>query len=136
MASQTLTSAKLTAFVGTRNATRAKAFYAGVLGLTLISEDPFALVFDANGTMLRVTPVHELPPVQHTVLGWEVSDIVAAVTEMQGAGVRFERFGFPQDELGIWDAPDGTRVAWFKDPDGNMLSLAQHSATSRNAASE
>jgi catechol 2,3-dioxygenase-like lactoylglutathione lyase family enzyme len=119
-------SARIIAFVGTRNAERAKEFYRGMLGLNLVSEDPFALVFDVGGTMLRVTPVRDLSPAGFTVLGWEVKDITAAVHCLQKAGVMFERYNFPQDELGIWTAPGGAKVAWFKDPDGNVLSLSQH----------
>ena len=119
-------SAKIVAFVGTRNPQRAKDFYRDTLGLNLVSEDPFALVFDVKGTMLRVTTVPELTPAKFTVLGWEVSDIVAAVKQLQAAGVVFERYDFPQDELGIWTAPGGAKVAWFKDPDGNILSVSQH----------
>jgi catechol 2,3-dioxygenase-like lactoylglutathione lyase family enzyme len=119
-------SARIIAFVGTRNAERAKEFYRGMLGLNLVSEDPFALVFDVGGTMLRVTPVRDLSPAGFTVLGWEVKDITAAVQGLQKAGVMFERYNFPQDELGIWTAPGGAKVAWFKDPDGNVLSLSQH----------
>jgi len=122
-----LRSQKLMAFIATRDPARAKAFYGGTLGLQLLSEDPFALVFDANGTMLRVTPVRELILAPYTVLGWDVEDIEAAVKELTAAGVSFERYGsFPQDEAGIWTAPGGTRVAWFKDPDGNTLSVSQH----------
>jgi len=122
-----LQSAKLVAFSATTNAARAKAFYQGVLGLRLVSEDGFALVFDAHGTMLRVSAVKHVVTAPYTVLGWEVSDIVATVRGLAAAGVRFERFpGMPQDELGIWSAPDGGRVAWFKDPDGNLLSVSQH----------
>ncbi len=119
-------SARIVAFVGTRDAERAKRFYQGTLGLNLISEDPFAVVFDVHGTMLRVTTVPELNPAKFTVLGWQVADIAAAVRDLQQAGVKFERYDFPQDELGIWSAPSGARVAWFKDPDGNVLSLSQH----------
>ncbi|HLG97581.1 MAG TPA: VOC family protein [Bryobacteraceae bacterium] len=123
-----LASAKIVAFVGTTQPERAKAFYAGTLGLQLVSEDGFALVFDANGTMLRVSTVREIAAAQYTVLGWEVTDIVAKVNEMSQAGVQFERYSFPgQDDMGIWSAPGGARVAWFKDPDGNILSLSQHS---------
>ena|ERR1700754_592026 len=117
---------KIISFVATQNAARAMEFYAGTLGLTLISDDPFALVFDANGTMLRVQKVHELVPAKHTVLGWEVADISAKTKELMKQGVRFERYdGLPQDEAGIWTTPSGAKVAWFKDPDGNTLSLTQ-----------
>ena len=109
---------------------RAKAFYRDTLGLTLLYEEPpFALVFDANGIMIRLGMAKELPPVQGTVLGWQVPDIVEAVKDLQQAGVRLERYDFDwmkQDELGIWTAPTGARVAWFKDPDGNILSVSEH----------
>ena len=119
----------LIAFVATRDAERAKKFYRDTLGLTLVSDEtPFALVFDAHGTMLRVTPVKELAPAVYTVLGWQVPDIYAAAKALQKAGVQFERYdGVPQDELGVWTAPGGAaRVAWFKDPDGNTLGISQH----------
>jgi catechol 2,3-dioxygenase-like lactoylglutathione lyase family enzyme len=123
-----LGSAKLVAFAATRDPARAKAFYRDTLGLQLLSEDGFAIVFDANGVMLRVSTVRELAQAQYTVLGWEVSDIAGKVQELVKAGVVFERYSFlPQDELGIWTAPGGTRVAWFKDPDGNILGISQHS---------
>ena len=110
------------------NVDRARAFYRDTLGLKLISEDQFALVFDAGGNMLRVTPVREVAKAQYTVLGWQVSDIEAKVAELAGAGVKFERYSFlkDQDANGIWRAPGGARVAWFKDPDENLLSLSQH----------
>jgi len=119
-------SAKIVAFVGTRDPQRAKSFYRDTLGLNMVSEDHFALVFDVNGTMLRVTPVPEMTPAKYTVLGWAVNDIKATVTQLQTAGVVFEHYGLPQDELGIWTAPGGAKVAWFKDPDGNILSVSQH----------
>ena len=122
-----LSKSKLVGFIATRDQARAKAFYRDVLGLRLVSEDQFATVFDANGTTLRVTPVRELVPAQYTVLAWEVADIAAAVASMGQAGVKFEQYGFPtQDAQGIWSAPDGTRVAWFKDPDNNILGISQH----------
>jgi catechol 2,3-dioxygenase-like lactoylglutathione lyase family enzyme len=119
----------LIAFVATRDAERAKKFYRDTLGLTLVSDEtPFALVFDAHGTMLRVTPVKELARAEYSVLGWQVPDIYAAVKALQKAGVHFERYeGVPQDELGVWTAPDSAaRVAWFRDPDGNTLGISQH----------
>jgi catechol 2,3-dioxygenase-like lactoylglutathione lyase family enzyme len=119
-------SARIVAFVGTLNSARAKQFYQGTLGLKLVSEDNFALTFDVQGTMLRVSTVPKLTPAGFTVLGWQVEDIAAAVRDLQKAGVKFERYDFPQDELGIWSAPGGAKVAWFKDPDGNILSLSQH----------
>ena len=127
MASRSLLGAeKIVPMVGTSDAGRAKAFYRDTLGLHLMSEDGFALVFDANGTMLRVAIVPEIAPQKYTVLGWNVPDIVAMAKGLGKAGVALERFkGVPQDELGIWTAPGGARVAWFKDPDGNILSIAQ-----------
>ena len=122
-----LSDSKLVAFAATIDPGRAKRFYAGTLGLRLVSEDGFALVFDANGTPLRVSTVREMTPASYTVLGWEVQDIVAATKALADAGVVFERYaGLVQDEHGIWTAPDGARVAWFKDPDGNVLGITQH----------
>jgi len=115
-------------FVATSDADRAKKFYRDTLGLRLESEEmPFALVFDAHGTMLRVTIVKKVSPAGYTVLGWQVPNISAAAKTLQEAGVRFERYqGMEQDELGIWSSPGGGKVAWFKDPDGNTLSISQH----------
>jgi catechol 2,3-dioxygenase-like lactoylglutathione lyase family enzyme len=121
-----LAGAKIMAFVATTNAARAKAFYAQTLGLRLVADEPSALVFDSQGTMLRVSKVRSHVPAAFTVLGWEVADIRAVVASLAERGVHFERFeGFHQDDLGLFAFPDGTRVAWFKDPDGNLLSLTQ-----------
>ncbi len=118
---------KIVALVPITDAARAKAFYSEKLGLRFVSEDPFALVFDANGNMLRLTKMKEFTPQRFSILGWEVADIEAAVRQLTAAGVTFERYGFfKQDELGIWTAPDGTKVAWFLDPDGNNLGISQH----------
>lgn len=123
-----LNSSKVVGFVPTTNAEAAREFYYGKLGLAVISEDGFAMVLDANGTQIRVTRVQELQSAAFTVLGWEVDDIRASIRALSAAGVSFERFDeLPQDELGVWDSPDGSSVAWFKDPDGNILSLSQHS---------
>ena len=122
-----LGSEKLVAFVATRDPGRAKEFYRDTLGLRLVSEDQFALVFDVGGTMLRVTRVPELVTAPYTVLGWSVRDIVSTAKRLQQANVVLERYaGMQQDELGIWNSPSGARVAWFKDPDGNTLSLTQY----------
>lgn len=123
-----LAHSKLCGFVATRDRDKARVFYRDVLGLKLVSDDQFAIVFDANGTMLRVTPVRELVVAPYTVLGWNVSDIAASVDALAKAGVTFERYGFlEQDVRGIWTAPgSAAKVAWFKDPDGNLLSVAQH----------
>jgi len=121
-----LGSAKVMTFIPTRNAQSAKAFYSGVLGLRLVSEDSFALVFDANGIMLRVTNVPEFKPQTFTVLGWQVSNIESAVADLSQRGVNFEKYDFQgQDERGIWTAPGGAKIAWFKDPDGNVLGVTQ-----------
>ena len=122
-----LGSSKICAFSATTDTERAKAFYGNQLGLKLVSEEQYALVFDANGTMLRVQKVKEVGDAKYTTLGWNVSDIAATIDELEKAGVKFERYGFPgQDERGIWTPPGSTaKVAWFKDPDGNILSLAQ-----------
>lgn len=107
---------------------RAKAFYRDVLDLRLVSDEEFALVFDANGTMLRVAKVDDLHPLSRTVIGWRVDDIESAVRGLGSRGVQFERFdGLQQDNLGIWTT-DGGRIAWFKDPDGNVLSLTMFRA--------
>lgn len=121
-----LQSSKIMAFVATADEQRARAYYEGTLGMRLVRDEPFALVFDANGTMLRIAKVSKLTPAAYTVLGWEVGDIAATVKELRQRGVVFEVIrGFEQDDLGVWTAPDGTKVAWFRDPDGNMLSVTE-----------
>lgn len=122
-----LGSMDIIAFVPITNAERSRAFYEGVLGLRFVSDDQFALVFEANGTMVRAVKLKESTPAQFTVLGWEVSGIEDVVRALAKRGVKFEIFEFmKQDELGIWNAPSGAKVAWFKDPDGNVLSVSQH----------
>jgi catechol 2,3-dioxygenase-like lactoylglutathione lyase family enzyme len=120
----------LTKFVGftlTTKPEQAKKFYGETLGFRFLKDDGFALVFDAHGTMLRISKVKEFTPAAHTILGWEVQDIPAAVRDLTARGVVFERYpGMPQDAQGICTFPTGDRVAWFKDPDGNVLSLSQH----------
>jgi catechol 2,3-dioxygenase-like lactoylglutathione lyase family enzyme len=116
----------LIAFVATADPERAREFYAGTLGLALEHEGPFALVFRAGATMLRVAIVDTVVAAPYTVLGWAVGDVAARVRELAARGVAFERYdGMEQDELGVWRSPGGARVAWFKDPDGNTLSLTQ-----------
>ena len=122
-----LGSINIIAFVPTRDSNKARAFYEGVLGLRFVKDDGFALVLDANGIMIRVAKVPEFKPAQFTILGWQVSHIEKIVEELEKKGVHFERFGFfEQDKFGIWTAPTGDKVAWFKDPDGNVLSVSQH----------
>jgi catechol 2,3-dioxygenase-like lactoylglutathione lyase family enzyme len=121
-----LNTKKIVAFVPTTDYDRARAFFEGTLGLRFVSLDHFALVLDANGIMLRVTKAQFVPN-PFTILGWQVDDIDADVRDLTARGVQFERYGFlEQDALGVWTAPSGDKVAWFKDPDGNTLSLSQH----------
>jgi catechol 2,3-dioxygenase-like lactoylglutathione lyase family enzyme len=117
----------IVAFVPTKDSEKARSFYEGVLGLRFVKDDGFALVLDANGIMVRVAKAPDFKPAQFTILGWKVSGIEKVVTALQQRGVHFERFGFfEQDKLGIWTAPTGEKVAWFKDPDGNILSVSEH----------
>ena len=124
-----LTNSKPVILIPTVKKQEAREFYENVLGLKFRVDDGFALVFDTAGIMLRLTPVEEFTPHKFSVLGWEVDDISKSVEALVNRGVTFERYDFPwmeQDEQGVWAAPDGTKVAWFKDPDGNLLSVAQH----------
>jgi predicted enzyme related to lactoylglutathione lyase len=122
----TLASAQLVAFAGATDLDTAREFYEGVLGLPLESQDGFACVFRAGDTRLRVTRVAEVVPAPYTVIGFSVADIEAEIGELSERGVVFERYdGMSQDALGAWSAPSGARVAWFKDPDGNTLSIQQ-----------
>jgi catechol 2,3-dioxygenase-like lactoylglutathione lyase family enzyme len=121
-------STNIVAFVPTKDAAKAKAFYVDVLGLRFVKDDGFAMVLDANGIMVRVARA-QFTPAQFTILGWQVKDIEKTAAGLQEKGVRFERFGFfEQDALGIWTAPTGDKVAWFKDPDGNVLYVSQNVA--------
>ena len=114
----------IVAFVATTDGARARRFYEQVLGLRLISDEPWALVFDAAGTTFRIQKVDSFEPHPFTALGWQVPDIDATVKELARREVRFERFGgMEQDDTGIWRSPTGARVAWFKDPDGNILAI-------------
>lgn len=114
-------------FVPTRNAERAREFYEKTLGLTFVSADPFATVFQTGDSLIRVVNVPEFTPHPFTVLGWEVDDIEPAVKSLKESGTTFQRYPWvPASDGEIWTAPDGSRVAWFVDPDGNTLSLSQH----------
>lgn len=125
-----LGSMDIVAFIPTHNPGEARPFYEKTLGLKFVADDKFALVFDANGTMLRVVNVsgvkgYKAPP--FTILGWNVRDISKTVKGLQTKGVVFERYpGLEQDALCVWNAPGGAKVAWFKDPDGNLLSVSEH----------
>ena len=121
-----LSSAKMMGFVLTKDYDKARAFYEGKLGLQFVSHDQFALALRAGQNMMRISKIPNFTPLQSTVLGWEVQDIEAVVAWLQKRGVEFEKYPFVQDkERGIWTAPGGDRVAWFKDPDGNVLSVSQ-----------
>jgi catechol 2,3-dioxygenase-like lactoylglutathione lyase family enzyme len=123
-----LANTPIIAFIPTRDAAAARTFYEGLLGLRFVSDDQFALVMDANGTMLRITPVGDFTPFPFTILGWQVPDIDQTVNDLTTKGLKFQRYGFlEQSPNGIWTAPgNAAKVAWFTDPDGNTLSLSQH----------
>ena len=122
-----LGSQSIVGFIPTKDFARAKTFYRDTLGLRVVSEDQFAVVFESAATMIRVVKVGDFTPVKFTILGWQVDDIDETAAALQKRGVVFERFpGMEQDEQGIWRAPGGARVAWFKDPDGNVLSISFH----------
>lgn len=124
-----LGNATITAFVATANPRRSRRFYRDTLGLQLVGDDRFAIAFDCRGVQLRIQKVGRVRPQPFTALGWRVPNIRRAVARLVQAGVSFERYSFvEQDELGIWQAPSGAKVAWFKDPDGNLLSLTQMGA--------
>ena len=122
-----LSSSKIVGFVPTKDSQKARAFYEGKLGFQFVSDDQFALVMRAGETMIRIAKAQDFTPAPYTVLGWEVRDIEAIVRWLTQRGVVFEKYPFVQDrELGIWTTPGGDKVAWFKDPDGNILSVSQH----------
>lgn len=121
-----LDEAAVIAFLPSTDLDRSRRFFADLLGLPLVEITPFACVLRVGSTMVRVTKVNQLRPQPFTVFGFEVPDIRAAVARLAGAGVAFLRYdGMGQDDDGIWDTPNGDRVAWFQDPDGNTLSLTQ-----------
>jgi len=120
---------RMVGFLTTTNPERARAFYSVILGFRFVTDDGFALVFDANGTMLRIAKAQAFTPAQGTVVGWQIDDMPGAVVELKEKGVVFEQFNLPflkQDPDGVWTAPGGDQVAWFKDPDGNVLSISKH----------
>ncbi len=115
------------AFLATANSGLSLRFYRDLLGLKLVSEDDFAIVFHLDEIDLRIQKLEKVVPQPQTVLGWSVKSIEETVGKLVSKGISFERFGgMAQNNLGIWDAPSGAKIAWFKDPDGNMLSLTQH----------
>jgi catechol 2,3-dioxygenase-like lactoylglutathione lyase family enzyme len=120
-----LESSKPAIVICTRDRTRATAFYRDALGLVVAHEDSFAVVFNTSGVALRVSVVPDFTPHEHTILGFTVPDVPSTVKALREKGVNFNTYQhIPQDELGIWTAPGGAiRTAWFKDPDGNVLSV-------------
>lgn len=121
-----LDGAELVAFVATIDLDRSDGFYRGMLGLHHVETTPFANVYEVGGTTLRVTLVESRVAAPYTVLGWQVADIGATVAKLAAGGIAVRRFdGMGQDEAGIWTAPGGARIAWFDDPDGNVLSVSQ-----------
>jgi len=123
-----LSSNKIVGFVATKDYAKARNFYEKILGIEFVNQDAFALEFRSGGNMIRISKVDDFTPMPFTVLGWEVTDIQKVVEDLTKRGVTFEKYSFlKQDDLGIWDAPGGSRVAWFKDPDGNLLSVSRHS---------
>lgn len=113
-------------FLAARNLPRAQQFYSDTLGLPLLGDDGDALLFDCQGTLLRVAKVSRFAPAAHTVFGWQVPDVNRIVGALASSGVRCEQYaGMTQERNGVWVAPSGARVAWFKDPEGNVLSLTE-----------
>ena len=122
-----LASSKIIGFVPTKDSTKARDFYEHKLGFQFVSDDPFALVMKAGDNNIRIAKSKDFTPAAYTVLGWEVQDIKTMISWLKQRGVAFEKYPFVQDqELGIWTTPNGDKVAWFKDPDGNVLSVSQH----------
>jgi catechol 2,3-dioxygenase-like lactoylglutathione lyase family enzyme len=121
-----LATSDVIAFASTTDLARARRFYEDLLGLSVVAVNGYACVFDAHGTMLRITAVAEVARPGYTVLGWRVADIAATVTGLASVGVIFSRYdGMEQDAQGVWTTPNGDRIAWFTDPDGNVLSLTE-----------
>ncbi|HET6933895.1 MAG TPA: VOC family protein [Candidatus Angelobacter sp.] len=122
-----LAQGKVVGFVPTTDAIKARDFYERKLGLEFVSDDSFALVMRSGASTIRIVKMNQVNPAQYTVLGWEVDDIRSMVASLKTRGVEFEHYPFIQDpESAIWTAPGGAQVAWFKDPDGNVLSVSQH----------
>jgi catechol 2,3-dioxygenase-like lactoylglutathione lyase family enzyme len=121
-----LKSAQVILFLAITDADRSRCFYEDVLGLTFVSDDPFALVFEIDDRVLRLAKVESMTPAPYTVLGWQVADIYLTVENLVAKGVEFQIFaGMDHDHRAVWNSPSGAKVAWFYDPDGNGLSLTQ-----------
>lgn len=121
-----LKNSKMVGFLATSRPDISKRFYNEILELTLIEETPYALVFESANAVIRIQKTEEVYPPPYTTIGWEVENIEFTVRALSESGVQFERYeGMEQDDRGVWDVPNGSKVAWFKDPDGNLLSLTQ-----------
>jgi catechol 2,3-dioxygenase-like lactoylglutathione lyase family enzyme len=121
-----LAGGRLVGFLASTDLARSETFYGETLGLRVLESDPYAVVLDVHGTQVRVTLVEAKAEAPYTVLGWDVDDLDATVADLMGRGISFARYdGMGQDATGVWTAPDGSRIAWFHDPDGNTLSLHQ-----------
>jgi len=122
-----LANARLQTIIWTADRARADGFYGEVLGLARRGESHGASVYDVGGAELRVSPVPSTEPSPHTVLGFAVADIDVIAAALSARHVPTERFpNFNHDERGVWRAPDGAQVLWFRDPDGNLLSVVQY----------
>ena len=124
-----LSSGKMVGFIPTKDYDKARDFYESKLGFKFVSLDKFALVMSVSGHMIRIVKISNFTPLQGTILGWQVEDIESVAAWLRDRGVSPEKYPFAQDQnLGIWTTPDGSKVAWFKDPDGNILSISQHTS--------
>jgi len=122
-----LAAGKMVGFIPTRDYEKARSFFENQLGFEFVSQDQYALVMSAGGNKIRISKLPDFTPLKATILGWEVEDIEAVATWLKNNGVSLEKYPFVQDrELGIWTTPTGDKVAWFRDPDGNILSIGQH----------
>lgn len=121
-----LDSGKMLGFVGTTDYEQARAFYEGKLGWKILSTDSFAMAAAVGGHMVRIVKIPNFAPNKYTVLGWEVDDVASVVDWLKSRGIEVEHYPWVQDPSGIWTTPTGSKVAWFKDPDGNVLSISKH----------
>lgn len=118
------------AFIPTQEPEAARKFYEQTVGLKFVTDNDFAIVFRVGPepqAMLRIVRARGFSPALYTIFGWEVENVEQSVDELLGKGIQFLRYGhFEQDARNIWNAPDGSRIAWFQDPDGNTLSISEH----------
>ena len=129
-----LTTGKLLGILTTTDYAKARDFYENTLGFQFASLDQYALALRAGENMIRISKAETFKPAQGTVLGWEVDDVKATVLWLKNRNVNTEKYAFVADqESGIWCTPAGDQVAWFKDPDGNVLSVSHHAQDPRDA---